>query len=39
MFNLKTVNGNIIDMAGNFADYSTYERGYSLTVMILVGPI
>ncbi|MCF8369888.1 MAG: hypothetical protein K9G76_12680 [Bacteroidales bacterium] len=26
--NLKTENGNIIDMGGNFADYSLYERGF-----------
>ena len=31
MFNLKTHNGQIINMAGNFADYSLYERGYSVT--------
>jgi len=30
-FNLKTDNGNIIDMAGNWTDYSLYERGYYLT--------
>ncbi len=31
MNNLKTEDGNIIDMAGNFASYSLLERGYYLS--------
>jgi len=31
MFNLKTQSGHIINMAGNFTDYSLYERGYTIT--------
>ncbi len=31
MSNIKTDNGNIIDMAGNFTDYSIYERGYYIS--------
>jgi hypothetical protein len=30
MTNLKTVNGNIIDMAGNFASVDIYERGFNV---------
>jgi hypothetical protein len=31
MHNLKTESGYIIDMAGNFADYSVFERGFTVT--------
>jgi hypothetical protein len=31
MINLMTQSGHIIDMAGNFTDYSLYERGYTVT--------
>jgi hypothetical protein len=31
MTNLKTENGNIIDMAGNFASVELYERGYNVS--------
>jgi len=31
MFNLKTDNGNIINMAGNFTNYSIFERGYYIS--------
>lgn len=31
MFNLKTVNGNIISMSGNFTNYAIYERGYYIS--------
>ena len=34
MYNLKTESGHIIDMAGNFADYNIYERGYALSARI-----
>ena len=30
MINLKTQSGYIINMAGNFTDYSLYERGYTI---------
>lgn len=31
MFNLKTDNGNIISMSGNFANYAIFERGYYIS--------
>ena len=34
LLNLKTESGYIIDMAGNFTDYSLYERGYTVTAKV-----
>lgn len=34
MYNLQTENGFIIDMAGNIADVSLYQRGYTLTAKV-----
>jgi len=31
LFNLKTQKGHIINLAGNFAEYSLLERGYTIT--------
>jgi hypothetical protein len=43
MGNIKTADGNIISMAGNFASYSIYERGYYISgrigkVIPVLGP-
>jgi len=43
MYNIKTADGNIISMAGNFASYSIYERGYYISgrigkVIPVLGP-
>jgi hypothetical protein len=34
MYNLTTENGFIIDMAGNIADVSLYQRGYTITAKV-----
>lgn len=31
MFNLKTIDGDIISMSGNFTNYATFERGYYIS--------
>lgn len=34
MLNIRTESGYVIDMAGNFADISVYERGYTITAKV-----